>query len=219
MNDTTKQRLAVPPMVLFGGTFDPPHNGHLSLLRHICDRFSLAEIRVMPCYLPTHKQRSSTSINDRIAMVERFCGIDSRFTIELCEIHSAVPTFTVNTLEQLISAHQLPILLVIGEDSLQHFTAWHRWQRILELAALIVARRTSRHEFMLTSVDSRLHQRVSLDSGASAPPETGQILVLNNPIQKAASRLIRTGQVGRLGLESQVPECIREYIIEKRLYV
>lgn len=208
-----------PPIVLFGGTFDPPHNGHLSLLRYICDRFSLANIRVMPCYLATHKKPSSTSLNDRIAMVERFCAIDPRFSLELYEIHCAAPTFTVNTLDHLTKTYGQRILLVVGEDSLQQFTTWHRWQRILQLSALIVARRYSYEEFVLDSVDSRLHERVKMDTGSSALPETGYILVLNNPVQPAASRLIRTGQVGRLGLESEVPDCIREYIIEKRLYV
>ncbi|WP_157722848.1 nicotinate-nucleotide adenylyltransferase, partial [Stenotrophomonas pictorum] len=133
--------------LLYGGTFDPVHNGHLAIAR--CARDELASpVRLMPAADPPHRAPPGADAAQRAAMLELAIAGEPGLSVDLRELvrakeHPGVPSWTVDTLRQLraqIGASQ-PVALLIGADSLLGLPEWHEWERLLELAHLVVADR------------------------------------------------------------------------------
>jgi nicotinate-nucleotide adenylyltransferase len=133
--------------VLYGGTFDPVHNGHLAIAR--CARDELATtIWLMPAADPPHRAPPGADATQRAAMLELALADEAGLSVDLRELVRAkeqpgVPSWTVDTLRQLraqIGASR-PVALLIGADSLLGLPDWHEWERLLELAHLVVADR------------------------------------------------------------------------------
>lgn len=131
------------PHVIFGGTFDPVHEGHLAVARAARERFQ-ATIHFLPANdTPPHRAPPRAAAQHRLAMLalaireEPDCVVDTR------ELARNTPSWTIDTIEELRRelAPGTPIVLVIGMDSLRNFTTWRRWQDILAQAHLLACTR------------------------------------------------------------------------------
>lgn len=132
----------LPPYLLFGGTFDPVHDGHLAVARAARDRFH-ATVHFVPAGDPAHRDRTVASAADRLAMLQLALGQEAGFTIDTRELAREIPCRTIDTVEEL--RRELPagtpILLLIGMDSLRQFSTWKRWQDILAQVHLVACTR------------------------------------------------------------------------------
>jgi nicotinate-nucleotide adenylyltransferase len=130
---------------LFGGTFDPVHEGHLLLARLALDRCWLDTLLFIPALQPPHKRQPLVSFAHRAAMLAAaLADWPERHGMELSLIEARLPTpsYTINTVEAL--RHQFGphrFMLVIGADSLLDLPHWHRVRELLHLVSLIVVQR------------------------------------------------------------------------------
>lgn len=138
-------------ILLYGGTFDPPHNGHVHnlLAAAACVQPQLAV--VMPAGVPPHKAASHTPAALRLAMCRAAFGplagtpVLPRLEISDWEIQQAAAgraNYSSLTLEMLGRAHpEAALFLAVGSDMLLSFTQWHAWQDILRMATLVTVSR------------------------------------------------------------------------------
>ena len=130
------------PIGVFGGTFDPIHLGHLRTALELLDKFELAQIRFVPCRYPPDQKSPLASAELRLQMVQLAVSSESDFVVDDRELNRDGPSYSITTLESLRDEFPDCVLaLIIGMDAFLAFTSWHRWQDILRLAHLIVARR------------------------------------------------------------------------------
>ncbi len=131
------------PYVIFGGTFDPVHEGHLAVARAARERFQ-ATIHFLPTNdTPPHRAPPRAAAQHRLAMLalaireEPDCVVDTR------ELARNTPSWTIDSIAELRRelAPGTPIVFVIGMDSLRNFTTWRRWQDILAQAHLLACTR------------------------------------------------------------------------------
>ena len=137
-------------ILLYGGTFDPPHNGHMNNLKAATAAVDPDLVVVMPAGVPPHKAASGTPALMRYRMCrcfeELFTGDDapkmelSRWEIDRAEQgHS---NYTVDTLQMLAQTHSgARLYLTIGSDMLLTFTQWRRWEEILRICTLVAVSR------------------------------------------------------------------------------
>lgn len=127
---------------LLGGTFDPPHVGHLLLAEAAREQLHLDRVLFVPAHVPPHKRgRPVTPARTRRALlVAALRG--TGFGLSTIELDRPGPSYTVDTLE-LISRAQpgTKLFLLVGADSLGDLPAWRNPERILSLATLVVAAR------------------------------------------------------------------------------
>lgn len=113
---------------IFGGTFDPPHLGHLILAAEACDQLELDRLLWVLTPDPPHKQELAvTSVNTRQKMIESVVNLDRRFEFSRVEIDRPGPHFAVDTVRLL--NHAFPedwLVYLIGGDSLHDLTSWHQ---------------------------------------------------------------------------------------------
>jgi nicotinate-nucleotide adenylyltransferase len=128
---------------LFGGTFDPPHLGHLALAERARDQLRLDRVIFMPSGLPPHKRRRAVAPPaHRLAMTRIAVRGNAGFVVSALETRRRGASYTVDTLRALAAREpEARLYLVIGEDSLRDFPTWHAPEEIAELAALAVAPR------------------------------------------------------------------------------
>ena len=130
------------PIGIFGGTFDPIHYGHLRTAYELLRALRLAEMRFLPAGNPPHRSGTFAPAALRLAMVEAAVAGVAGFTVDAREVVKTTPSYTVETLAELRAEFPgRPLCLVIGMDAFLGLTRWYQWQRLLELAHLVVAHR------------------------------------------------------------------------------
>ena len=130
---------------LLGGTFNPPHLGHLRLAEIALEELALDEVRFVPTALPPHKPLTSGDPDGpgRLRLLERaLAGARRPFRVEPVEVRRGGASYTVDTLEALAGREpDTAWIFLMGSDQLPGFPTWRRPERILELASLAVAPR------------------------------------------------------------------------------
>jgi nicotinate-nucleotide adenylyltransferase len=131
-----------PHIGVFGGSFDPPHLAHISLLETAVNELALDEMHVIPTGQAWHKSRTLTDANHRLAMTELAFANCPKVVVDAQEILRTGPSYTVDTLRNLALGHLLADLyLIVGADQAAALTTWRDWQEILQLATVCVADR------------------------------------------------------------------------------
>jgi nicotinate-nucleotide adenylyltransferase len=201
-------------ILLYGGSFDPPHYGHLNNLRAAAARVCPDRVVVMPAGVSPFKQGTSAPGPLRVEMCGCFAELarEMGFGLEVSgwEVEQAAlgrRNYTVLTVEKL--ARENPgaqLYLAIGSDMLLSFDGWHRWQDILRLAHLVV---TSRH----VGDDPELHAKaLRLD------PTGARILFAPVQALPMASSEIRARLAAGEACEAELPQAVWEVIRREKLY-
>ena len=137
-----------PPVVLFGGTFDPIHFGHLRAAVEVRERLNVDALHLLPCHIPGHRDQPDSDTSHRSNMIRLAIASDDThdetgLLIDLRECAHSQPSYTVNTLLALreeIGQNQA-LIVTLGMDSFNALPQWHRWEELLSLAHLLVLKR------------------------------------------------------------------------------
>jgi len=205
--------VVTPRVAFFGGTFDPPHRGHVAIARAAADHLALDRVLFAPVgSQPLKPGLRSSSYADRLAMVRLVCREDPRFEASTIDAprEDGRPNYTVDTLSRLIT--QLPdakIFGLSGADSFLTLRQWHQPDRLLELAEWIVV---SRPGFPLRSLDDP-------GSTLSLTDEQRRRIHLLETVHEdiSASELRRRLSLGE-STEHFISKEIAQYIAEHSLY-
>ena len=190
-----------------GGTFNPPHLGHLVCAQEAYLQLDLARVMFMPAHIPPHKPvDDEPGAEHRLELCRRAVAGDERFTVSESEIVREGPSFTVDTLEELHSnAPESELFLILGGDVAAGLPNWHEPERVLSLATVAVAKRRGTAR---STVDAALQ---SLRGG-----ERAQFFQM--PRIGISSTLVRRRVRAGISIKYIVPDAVASYIEEHGLY-
>lgn len=135
-------KMKTRPIGILGGTFDPIHLGHIHLATTVYKLCDLQKVLLIPCYQSPLKPSPIASAKDRWHMVKLASKSIKYLKAINYEIKQATPSYTVKTLEYLHRKNSTtPLALIMGIDAFNQFDQWHKWQKILNLAHLIIVNR------------------------------------------------------------------------------
>ncbi|MFH0822445.1 MAG: nicotinate-nucleotide adenylyltransferase [Pseudomonadota bacterium] len=127
---------------ILGGTFNPPHFGHLRLAEEAAYMHGLEGIIFIPCFIPPHKGPEHVApAMDRLCMTKTACRENALFRVSDLEILSGGPSYTVRTLEALAEDDGSQYFFIMGTDSLAEVGSWKEYEKLFSLADFIVVRR------------------------------------------------------------------------------
>jgi len=131
------------PIGILGGTFDPVHNGHILPALEVSEYFSFSKLLMIPLDVAVHRPQPMGSSEQRLAMCHLTADPHSIIEVDDREIRRGGGSYTVDTLEELRTEYgpEQSLVWLMGRDSMESFTEWEGWQRILELAHLVVMQR------------------------------------------------------------------------------
>lgn len=194
-------------ILLFGGTFDPPHKGHMNNLQAAMDCVQPDKVIVMPAGIPPHKKASTTDAALRLAMCECFTALSPKVEVSDWEVRQGGRNYSVNTVEMLHSRYPADSLyMCVGSDMLLGFTRWYRWQDILRLTALVVESREAGDAAALHAAAEALRRQ-----GAT-------VLLAQAQAFPCASSDIRSGRVPRSRWEEVLPPNVIQIVKDNGLY-
>jgi nicotinate-nucleotide adenylyltransferase len=186
---------------IFGGSFDPPHLGHLVIAELARRTLKLDVVYLVPAYQPPHKAgRHASTARDRLAMTKLSVRGNPSLRVSDIEIKRRGVSYTVDTVRAFHRRFPAAeIFLIIGSDSLRQFHSWKDPEAILALTSLAVYQRP---------------QRGSQPSGTSSI----KMHWIKGPLMNLASSDIRRRLLQGKAIDEMVRENVLAFIIRKRLY-
>lgn len=179
--------------VIYGGTFDPIHHGHLRLAVELRERLGVHEVSLMPCHVPPHRDSPGATSDQRVALLELAIGDEPGLTLDDRELGRNGASYTTETLRQVRAeiGPDAPLAMVLGTDSFAGFDRWQEWQRIPELAHIVVVQRPG-PGLAPDSAPSRLLRERRVDGvEALYSSPCGHILELDPPLLDISATGIR----------------------------
>jgi nicotinate-nucleotide adenylyltransferase len=128
---------------IYGGTFDPPHQGHLIVAAEAFELLDLTRLLLIPAARSPHKQAAPrASAEQRLRMLRAAVAGDPRFEVDDMELRREPPSFTIDTIRELGRRHpEAELVLLLGTDQFREFGRWHEPEAIASLATLAVLSR------------------------------------------------------------------------------
>lgn len=208
-----------PHHVIFGGTFDPIHIGHLRAAVELRERLQLTEVRLLPCHCPPHRDLPGASSLQRLAMVAAATAGEPGLTVDARELDRPGPSYTVDTLAELRGelGPEVALSLVMGADAFAGLASWHRWQRLPELAHLLVVERPG-FELPREGAVFELWQHRQCAAATLAEHPAGGIALLELPPLPVSATAIRETIAAGHSPRWLVPDPVWDYIRQHRLY-
>lgn len=181
--------------ILYGGSFDPIHLGHLVIANEACDATDCTSVLFVPTWQnPFKTDRGSTAYDDRLAMVKAATHDNPRFAVSEIERELGDPSYSMRTVKALADGHR-PWFL-IGEDLVPELPHWQEHERLLASVRLLVATRGGTPRF---------------------PLPRGAIAVPNPALDLSSGEIRRRLRAGRT-IRYLVPQQVHDYIRVKQLY-
>jgi nicotinate-nucleotide adenylyltransferase len=207
------------PVGIFGGTFDPIHIGHLRTAFELLGSAGLREIRFIPSNTPPHRAPATAPGDLRLRMIAAAVAGQPGFVADDRELRRPGPSWSVDTLQSLrAEAPDQPVCLILGMDAFLGLPTWHRWQEVLQLAHIIVARRPG-SAVQADGIPARLlAERQVHDRGALRSAAGGSVLVCEVTQLDIASSAIRQLVAGGGDPRFLVPDPVRALVLESRCY-
>ena len=193
------------PIGLLGGTFDPPHVGHLALGECARVQLGLDRVYFMPAGDPWRKaDRVVSPAADRLAMTHLAIAGNADFHLDEREVERIGPTYTVDTLRELHVQGSDDIVLILGSDALADMPAWREPDVITALARLAVAPK---------GADESEQAWLAAQAGLREAP-----IPIDMPPLPVSSTLVRERVRTGRPIRYLVPQTVEAYIRERGLY-
>lgn len=188
---------------VFGGTFNPVHNGHLINAQLILEQYGLDKVLFIPAKFPVHKAvEDDVSPEDRYAMLALAVEGHPSFEVSRLEIDRESPSYSIITIKELLRSRSGgDISLIIGYDSYMEIPTWRDYRELLSLVHLIVMARPG-------------EELGDTGQGGAAM----SISFARNPMIEISSSCIRERIKRGLPVRYLMPKAVEDYIIRKELY-
>jgi nicotinate-nucleotide adenylyltransferase len=182
---------------IFGGSFDPPHVGHLLVVADAFETLRLDHLVFVPAALqPLKAGQAGANARQRLEMVRLLVDDDPRFSVDPIEIEREGLSYTVDTLAAFAERHpEAERFFLLGRDVLASFGQWRDPERVLQLATLAVMQR----------------------AGETGPVPAGAVRVETRRVDLSSTEIRDRARTGRT-IRGFVPEAVAAYIAAQRLY-
>jgi len=194
---------------VLGGTFDPPHAGHLTLAEVALSHLALDKVLFIPDGQPWRKEgQEISSAEDRLAMTRLAVAGNPRFEASAVEIERPGPSYIVDTLGDLLARHgpETELYVILGQDALLDLPNWKEPRRIVALAWLAVALRSPGRDLDVTDLE------------AAVPGISRRLIVLPMSYVDVSATALREWARKGASLRDLVPPAVEAYIKEHALY-
>lgn len=204
---------------ILGGTFDPVHYGHLKSARHVMRHAGLDELRLVPCNQPVHRPQPVATAEQRLTMLRLAQEEFPELMIDERELRRGGLSYTFDTINEICrESPDANLCLLMGVDAFRAFTAWYRWQQILELAHVLVMVRPGYSLAPPDVVWPVLQQHAVTTAGALRTQRAGGILPVEIPAVDISSTIIRDRLRQGREVHDLLPAPVEQWLRQQAIY-
>lgn len=200
-------------IIIFGGTFDPIHNGHLITARCVAEAVGSGSVLFVPAAANPLKAYAPESPEHRLAMLQAATSNDDLFAIDDFELYRAPPSFTIDTVRHFRGKGVKNLAMIIGADMLCDLPQWREIDELLDIARLLIASRPPESPDDLRKSINALAGKLSKKQIASLKES-----VIATPMTDISSTEIRRRVAAGESVRGMTPLAVQEYIMEYGLY-
>ena len=215
------RNIKIKNIVIYGGSFDPPHNGHINTAIAVQNQFHFERFVFLPCKTPLLKEATLASSEQRISMLKLALEDLPGYEIDTREITRNTPSFMVETLESFRQEveNTTTITLLMGIDVFVQLPQWHCWHKILKLCNLLVIQRAQVNEKNLSETlkNLLLTHEVNTKNTFLDPP-CGKIYRYDAGQYPISSSWLRHEIQTGANVSSYMPAKIYTYVKDQDLY-
>jgi nicotinate-nucleotide adenylyltransferase len=192
---------------ILGGTFNPPHLGHLVCAQEAHQQLQLDQVLLIPTRTPPHKPLlEDPGPGHRLELCRLAVGGDQRFAVSDLEIRRHGPSYTVDTLEELhATVHDSDLYLILGGDIATGLPQWREPERVLSMSKLAV-------------VDREGTPQAAIEAALDRLPGGERVHFFAMPQIAISSTMVRRRLHGGQPVRYLVPDAVNDYIERHRLY-
>lgn len=206
--------------LIYGGTFDPVHHGHLRMAVELREHLAISEIALVPCHIPPHRESPGACSARRLELLGLAIEGEPGLAVDDRELSRQGASYTADTLRQIrkeIGPNE-PLAMVVGTDSFAGFDRWREWERIPELAHIIVVVRPGSRIPPQSPPAELLAARAagSVDELHASP--CGRVIVLEPPLMDISANGIRQRIADGRSPRYLMPDSVWHRICELGLY-
>lgn len=202
---------------ILGGTFDPIHIGHLRSAIEVTESLELDEMRLLPCKYPPHRSTPTVAAEHRLNMV-RLAVQGTSLQVDDREMRREGPSYSIDTLMSLkCDFPKASLCMVVGVDAFLGLTTWFQWEKLIQLANIVVMHRSG-WELPETGIVAELLQEHALVGKKLHEVASGHIITQNISGLEISSTHIRNLISQRKSPIFLLPENVYHYIQQHGLY-
>lgn len=184
---------------IYGGSFDPVHNGHIAAAEACIEQGIVEKIIFVPCHLHPFNKTLSASNTQRLAMLELATAEQPLFSIDTRELDHNKTSYMYDTLMSLQQDYpQESFALLLGTDTFNDLPKWHQWQKIIELVTIILLPRPGYQPHL--------------------PDPVPNLIELNTTLPDISSSDIKNRCAAGKSLQGLLPPAIIDYIHQQHIY-
>lgn len=195
---------------LFGGTFNPIHNGHLHMANAFAEQCQLDCVIFLPAGDPYHKNTNLVAPEHRLNMTELATATNPKFAVSDCDLVRGGATYSIDTV-QIFRQHypKAQLYWLMGMDSLMNLHKWKNWQAFVRQTKIVVANRTG---------DTLAKAPRELHAWLGEALQSGDLVLLNADTVDISSSQIREQIAQGKNMLNWLPEKVADYIQQHDLY-
>ena len=206
---------------VFGGTFDPVHNGHTEVIKILLDNFLFDHIRLIPCGKPPHKESTIGSSDQRIEMLKlAFKAFNNNIVLDRREIQKEGPSYAIETARELLdeNSSDTSLVWIMGTDVFAEIDTWYRWEEFIEMINILVVSRPD-IEIPSNSVAYKLLLNRWVDNFESLLNKRyGNIFFTNIKPVKISSTKVRDNLSLGEKVDDMIFSTVRTFIKRQKIY-
>ena len=203
--------------LIFGGTFDPVHYGHLCSARSLLGLFHDAQLVMIPCQIPPHRSRPVVHAKHRLIMLNKAVGEERSIIVDDCELKRKGLSYTFDTLKIYRELRpEAPLYFVLGSDAWVTLTTWYRWQELVNFSHLVVLTRPGESFQEPPELRNWAEPKTAELEHISA--KAGSVIRLTLEQVDLSATAVRAALAKGNSVAEWVPKNVMDYIKENRLY-
>tara|TARA_B100000378_G_C17938688_1_gene375922 strand:+ start:34 stop:681 length:648 start_codon:yes stop_codon:yes gene_type:complete len=203
---------------IFGGTFDPVHNGHTKTISYLLKLIPFKKIIVIPNAKPPQGKEVIGSVEDRLAMTILAFKKHRRVVVDDRESLRPGPSYAIDTVKEILKEEKISILsMIVGSDVFAEIDSWHHWEELFRLVHFVVMKRPDypipkkKKSFQLINKGNSIEELAKADG-------TGKVIEVRVKPMKVSSTRIRKNLATGRSIESLVGSEVRDYLLINKLY-
>lgn len=208
-------------VALFGGTFNPVHNGHLKIASELAEFLSIAKVKMIPCAFPTHRQKLNISPQQRTALLRE--GIGNEYPlldVDELELQRSAPSYSIDSVIYIRGKMDTdaPLYLCLGMDAFLEIETWHRWSELIDYCHIVVCDRPNYMAPQRGSLHKWINNHYCNDVSKIRKNSRGYVFFCHLSMLPISSSNIRSNIKYGLPIDGMTPSRVIDYIRTNKLY-
>ena len=207
-------------VAIFGGTFNPVHNGHLRIAIELAELLEVDSLRMIPCALPAHREAPSATPEQRLEMLKLGIGRQPQLIADDIELCRDGPSYTIDTLRAIRAqiGDSPAIYLCIGMDVLASLDSWRDWQQLTDYCHIVVSSRPGYQLPQSGLLADWISARLCDDLQTLKQSSTGKLHLCNLTMLGISSTAIRNKISTGEKIDYLTPAAVVNCIQQQHLY-